>query len=312
MTPKTAARKLHKWFITTDYNWIVFWRMSRVKYPDLYESVLAESKRMGLTFPAYVHHAVFGTGQCPECGEFCAWLNMDQGFRVSCSQTCASKERNPKTAATMLDRYGVEHATQLPEFLEKRRQTWRDKYGADHPHQSEAYMSTNKNRIAKDLTSDTARANREATILDRYGVSEVLQHPAFYAKWLNSFRGIKRITIGGKTFKTMGYERYAIQMLVDQGVPVRSIRTSPVRMPEIYYKGSDDKQHRYYPDIRVGDRLLEIKSNWTLQDRHVLEKLMAMIEAQHNYEIWVIADDGKLLGVIKTVKQYHAYIRKLG
>lgn len=78
---------------------------------------------------------------------------------------CCVKCRPVKYKETMLEKYGVENINDLPEFVEKRKETNRQKYGCDYG-----------------LQSPIVQAKSRKTMLERYGVERPLQVKEFSDK----------------------------------------------------------------------------------------------------------------------------------
>ena len=82
------------------------------------------------------------------------------GYKKSKEEICLTKKQGAETRATNLyAKYGVYNITQLPETMEKIRQTCLKKYGGTNP-----------------MSSPKTMEKREQTCLERYGVTNVFQH----------------------------------------------------------------------------------------------------------------------------------------
>ena len=125
-----------------------------------------------------------------------------------CSKECTAKARTQGMRATMLEKYGVEYNSQIPEvkakmqaslaplrkqIAEKRKATMLEKYGAEYPMQVdqfrdqifntnlEKYGDTNpahnaeiRKKISEAISSEAAQAKYRTTSLEHFGV----EHPA--------------------------------------------------------------------------------------------------------------------------------------
>ena len=58
--------------------------------------------------------------KCPVCGKIMHTKNLVQGYNKTCSNSCGAKFSKKKAIQTCLERYGVEHTSQIKESREKR------------------------------------------------------------------------------------------------------------------------------------------------------------------------------------------------
>ena len=150
-----------------------FFAFLKNKYPDV--------KKLTGALWLYYHGEEQPT--CKYCGKRKAsFRNWTRGFNEFCGQDCArrgtrdkaeatkraryggngvSPDRIEKIKKTNIERYGVEHATMLPEITEKRKHTLKMRYG------DEKYVNTEKIK---------------QTMKERYGVEHALQKPEFLEK----------------------------------------------------------------------------------------------------------------------------------
>lgn len=74
----------------------------------------------------------------------------------------------------------------------------------------------------------------------------------------------KVIQVGSRQVRVQGYEGRVIEKLLAKGTPPERIEVfSEGKIPTIPYK-MKGVQHNYWPDLRVGQTLVEVKSPWTL------------------------------------------------
>lgn len=108
----------------------------------------------------------------------------------------------------------------------------------------------------------------------------------------------------GKTIHIQGYENYALDILLKNNqIMEDDIVASKKEVPEIWYKDSDDKDHRYYVDIFIKsfNKFIEVKSTWTYK------KNMEKVELTKNtvkekgflYECWVFDGKGNIVETIQ-------------
>ena len=103
----------------------------------------------------------------------------------------------------------------------------------------------------------------------------------------------------GREVVTQGYERYALQLLVDQGYDEHDILTNRKDVPEIWYFDSNFVVRRYFVDIFIPkeNRVIEVKSSWTARiDVDKIErKLQPCVNAGLVTDIWTICPKGKII-----------------
>lgn len=74
----------------------------------------------------------------------------------------------------------------------------------------------------------------------------------------------KTFNIGKREFKVQGYEGHAIHWLVrSREIDPKNIEVGRCVVPRFRYR-LNGKEHWYYPDIKVDDRIVEVKSTWTM------------------------------------------------
>ena len=164
--------RLTQYFFKSNYPEFYTWLCE--KYPDM---------RLSEKLYRYFHPDIQNI--CPICGKPTKYLNFTKGYSKHCSYTCSAlddrtKSKRKKTSrkkygtdsptqaesvkakgrATMLERYGVEHALQHPKFLEKSKHTTLSNYGVEFAAQA---------REVKDKI--------KATCLKKYGVEHSAQAP---------------------------------------------------------------------------------------------------------------------------------------
>jgi hypothetical protein len=171
-----------------------------------------------------------------------------------------------KRKKTNLEKYGVEHAPQSQEVLNKMYETNIEKYGyktvlADpyHTQKTSEYVSLHKDEINE---------KRKATNLEKYGVEHYLQTDEFInrrsEKWLsvygttNMFDATHPKT---KRYKDIiyqsSYEKYFLELC-----EINNILQFVSRPDSIMYT-FNGKSYRYYPDYKLFDVIIEIKSKYT-------------------------------------------------
>lgn len=134
-----------------------------------------------------------------------------------------------------------------------------------------------QNNIKKFGTKQNPHAVKafRKTMMSRYGVPYALQNPDIFQKMVESSYNKKVFTLKGRKFTVQGYEPAAIRILVkDFGVDPKTINDSP---PYFDYTNSNGKPARYFPDLQVGDKIVEVKSVYTVgADANLNLKLRAV------------------------------------
>lgn len=209
-----------------------------------------------------------------------------------------NKEIRRKTEQTNIERYGVKVPLQSTEIQHKLENTNIEKYGAKCVFQSEKIKTKIKN-----------------ITLERYGETNVMRNDSIFEKCTERrFRRKQYVFPSGNIVEVQGYENYAIDYLLNNGVNETNIFISSKnfssKIGKIYYE-LNEKQHRYFPDIVVNENneyiIYEIKSLYTYklgQENNELElKMKACNEAGYDAVIQVFDNKGNLLFENKYNKQ---------
>ena len=187
-----------------------------------------------------------------------------------------------------MERYGVEYSLQSSLVRDKGKQTCLEKYGVEYPTQSS-------------MIQDKIKTTNKT----KYGVERPFQNAEIAEQASKSAYKLKEYTFpSGKVIKCQGYEPYALDILItDHKITEEDIVTSKKEVPEIWYKDSDDKDHRYYVDIFIKsfNKFIEVKSTWTYK------KNMEKVELTKNtvkdkgflYECWMFDGKGNIVETIQ-------------
>jgi hypothetical protein len=101
----------------------------------------------------------------------------------------------------------------------------------------------------------------------------------------------------GNIIKIQGYENYALDELLQDGILEEDIINGCKNVPEIWYEDENNKKHRHYVDIFIQsqNRCIEIKSTWTAEKKKdcIFLKKEAGKQLGYNYEIWVYNGKGE-------------------
>jgi hypothetical protein len=220
-----------------------------------------------------------------------------------------NKQLQENRKKSNFEKYGVEFTSQLQEVQEKGKQTCLKKFGVE-------YASQNLDLLKK----------REETSIERFGCKNAMQNEEVKNKYkqgcINSFGyenpyhcskiceralktayTLKNYTLPSKkVIQIQGYENFGMdELLFIEKIDENDIIISRKKVPEIWYKDKDGKEHRYFVDFYIPcqKRCIEIKSTWTLKKDNVFEKQQAMKEAGYQCEIWVFDDKGNKLECYK-------------
>jgi hypothetical protein len=191
-----------------------------------------------------------------------------------------NEEVRKKIKATILDKYGVEYFTQSDIMKEKTKETVLNKYGVKHISQCTEF----KEKIKQ-------------TNLEKYGVEYVSQCPEIHEKQTkNSYYRKDYKMPSGEIRKIQGYEKFALDKLLNDNICESDIITGSVNVPKIWYTDTRDKKRRHFVDIFIPslNKCIEVKSNWTFK-KHidiVFLKQQAAKELGYFYEIWIYDKEG--------------------
>lgn len=81
----------------------------------------------------FINNSPIEEVKCPVCRKVMYVKNLVQGFNKTCSPSCGAKFSKQKSIQTCLERYGVEHTSQIKESREKFKQTCLEKFGGTAP-----------------------------------------------------------------------------------------------------------------------------------------------------------------------------------
>ena len=222
------------------------------------------------------------------------------------------KETHKKTC---LERYGVEHHWQLPEIREKIIDTFMENYGCDNPMKNsdvrELVKKTNTERYGYENTFQVPQFKEKIhnSNVENYGVGMPLLNPEINAKGKATMVKIfgveyysqtglghsgykwKEYTLpSGKIIKIQGYEGRYIPILI-RAFGEENIIFERKEMPEIWYKGLDGKEHRYFPDFYIPkyNLIIEVKSMFTylVEENKNELKFEAVKELGYNFKLKV-------------------------
>jgi len=237
-----------------------------------------------------------------------------------------------KQKHTMVEKYGVEHNSQLEEIKIKKSNTFMSNFGFTNnlksPQIREQIKQTNiqkygfenpqQNKEIKEKTMDTnlkiygcksptgnliVQQKIQQTNLKRYGVLHHSQNAEVADTMLKNAYNKKSYTLpSGKIIYYQGYENYALDELLHiEKIDENSIITNRKDVPEIWYNDKNNKRRRHYVDFYIPsqNRCIEVKSTWTNQAKNsVIEKQKAAQKLGYIYDVWIYDKNGNI--IIKT------------
>jgi hypothetical protein len=198
-----------------------------------------------------------------------------------CSHPIQNEDIKQKVKQTCLDRYGVEHPSQDPATRIKFKQTCLDRYGCDNPSQNEDIQNKKIN-----------------TNIQKFGYRHPSQNSEIMEKWSkNAYKLKNYILPSGNIIKIQGYENFALDELLQDGILEEDIINGCKNVPEIWYDDENGIKHRHYVDIFIPseNRCIEVKSSWTAEKKKdcIFLKQEAGKQFGYNYEIWVYNSKGE-------------------
>jgi hypothetical protein len=210
-----------------------------------------------------------------QCGvETTKRFEMLHVHRLPYCEGCSLKKKEQRKQASNLAKYGVTNTAATQAVKEKITQQFHDKYGG-HPKQTKEVQEKWK-----------------ATCLEKYGGHPNQNKEVQIKSEATSFAYKEYTMPSGRVVKYQGYEHLALDELVKL-YKEEDICSGRSAIPSIVYH-IDEKKHVYFPDffIRSENKIIEVKSEWTIQLRrgNIEEKAQATVKAGYAYEIWVYND----------------------
>lgn len=166
-----------------------------------------------------------------------------------------------KIKRTCLERFGYEHPSQCPQIIDKIKKKWPETY-----------------------------EKIKATCLERYGYENPMQNPEIFEKSIkNSFRRKEFVFPSGRMVYVMGYEPFALQKLLDEGIDEDDILLGS-QIPTIrYIHPLDGTHHVYHPDIYIPSKnlLIEVKSVYIYNRQVVMNEAKFEATQTEGYDLEV-------------------------
>lgn len=215
-----------------------------------------------------------------------------------------SDNKKDKSIKTCLEKYGFKYPSQVPEIREKVKETCLEKYGFVNPNQNEEVKEktkqTNINKYGVEYVSQVQeiREKSKITCIEKYGVEYPAQNKEIMDKCSKNAYKLKEYTLpSGNIIKIQGYENYALDEILQDGILEEDIINGCKSVPEIWYEDENRIKHRHYVDIFIPsqNRCIEIKSTWTAEKKKdcIFLKQQAGKELGYEYEIWIYNGKGE-------------------
>jgi hypothetical protein len=197
-----------------------------------------------------------------------------------------------------IEKYGTDFVLQSSEIRNKIKQTNLQKYGVENPQQNKVIKnktcSTNMDKFGcKSPTGDkVVKEKIYKTNMEKYGVPHHSQNSEIAENMLKSSYNKKQYILpSGKIITYQGYENFALdELLFEEKINEDDIVTERSNVPEIWYNDVNNKRHRHYVDIYIKsqNRCIEVKSTWTNQTKNnVFEKKNAAESLGYKYDLWI-------------------------
>ena len=225
--------------------------------------------------------------------------NRNFGCEICCKILKFNKIKN-----TMLDKYGVEYASQAEQFRDKMKKTNFERFGVEYGLQDKGVKEKKVQTSLKNYgvenpnQSQIIREKTKNTVFKKYGVEYCSQNPEIMDKMTRHMYRMKEYVMpSGKIIQIQGYENYGLDEIVKRDdIEEKDIITGCKNVPTIWYEDENGKKRRHFVDIFIPNKNLciEIKSTWTAKkNTHtIFLKQQAAKELGYDYEIWVYDSKG--------------------
>ena len=98
--------------------------------------------------------------------------------------------------------------------------------------------------------------------MHRYGVTNIMYNKYYFKKSIKHKYKLKQYFLpSGKMIEIQGYEPQVYDWLFKNNIKESDIIHYPTSIKYTF----EDKNKLYYPDIQIGNNILEVKSDYTLQ-----------------------------------------------
>lgn len=204
-----------------------------------------------------------------------------------------------------LKKHGVEHHLQLPEFLDKMKQTNIERYGVENVSQLQEFKDKRTDTIIEKFGVENASQNKEIkqkkknTSMKKFGVSHHLKdHDMFQKHQKAQYKILEYKNTG--LYYNGSYEKYFLELLEEKGL-LNEVKAG--QSFEYEWKG---EKHTYHTDFTFRGRQIEIKSGWTYNKNDTDIELQSLNEAKWlsvrnvGVNLVILIDKREITGFIKA------------
>jgi hypothetical protein len=228
-----------------------------------------------------------------------------------CEHPFQNADVQAKRKETFMKNYGCEHPFQNADVQAKRKETFIEKYGCENPAQNADVQAKMKETFMKNYGCENPSQNADVqakmkeTFMKKYGCENPSQNADVADKASrNAYKAYDYTFPSGKIVRLQGYEKYAIDKLLSDGITEMDIVTDRSLVPKICYKDQDSKKkRRYFIDIFIPSKKIgiEVKSTWTFEKKthDIIQKQQAFKDSGYTCEIWVLNNKGEMVTVHK-------------
>lgn len=275
-------------------------------YIDIYERIMAETNNLGVNYclSSRIFYLENNVPNCP-CGKIPKWLKENKRFAKTCSKECRYKFSDNITNNIFCSKEGqrkihqkrmIIHGSQQ-NILEKSRKTMLKKYGVSNPSSLDFVKKKKREKQLKPGAMKQMIKNYQRTSYEKYGVYNWMQLPENI-----EYNMSKRIKAKNYTFKTgeqikiFGYEPFAFNILENEGYQYSDFILKD-RKCIPYFDLTTNKHRRYLPDIILKNKIIEVKSEYTITRNSITNfcKWSAAAQKFPLVEIWVISSKGNII-----------------
>jgi hypothetical protein len=185
-----------------------------------------------------------------------------------------NKEIRDKIEKTNLEKYGFTNPIKNTDIQHKIKKTNLEKYGVENPGNNIQCINKMKQTNMKLYGVEFPLQNKEIydklikTNIEKYGVENSLQNSVILTKQQKSSYKLKEYYMpSGKIIYYQGFEHFAINDLLTNGIDEQDIITCKTQTPVIFYYDKNNKKRRYFTDIFIKSKNLciEVKSQYTIK-----------------------------------------------
>lgn len=221
-----------------------------------------------------------------------------------------SPEVQQKYKETMYNKHGVFHPWHIPGVKERVDNTMIERHGNKNPQQcqhiQEKNKATNLQKYGSEYYFQTEefKERMKAFYIDKHGVENPMQIAEInYKSMMNGYKFKEFQFASGKIVNIQGYECFALNKLIHDGVHEDDIRCGVSEVDKINYIDEEGKNRIHFPDIYIKscNKFIEVKSKYTasVNPARINAKKESAINQGYNYEIWVFSKSGKIIEIIQ-------------